>query len=715
MKSHSKKQGIGSFPGIFWLVIFFEFIERGSYYGVMSYISIYFVDQCNFAKESVGMIKGVIQPLLYFLPIISGALADRFGYRKLLMWAFSIMGLGYFLTSQTQSFGPVFVSLVVLGTGAGLFKPLISGSIAKMTHKDNSTLGFGIYYWSINIGAFLFPTILVYILKKISPVYPILAAAVFTASMLLPTFFFFREPGLKEKNQQKNRTGLIQTVANAFEIIYSPILLLGLKMIRSKKIRIVSACLLLVLLAGFLYQYLNSRSTATGYFSKVEYRNGEKTLVFSVERDMLEQEPYLIQSDSSDSRRVFVTLFKPDKLQEFIEDLKEQINQTPGFEMTTSGQIEEWIQASDKKIQVDLIRKKDTISEAVISEVDPFHYILIYPDKCQDKLNAAETDLQFREYPRLSGITELDLAKLLTMTRTRPFFPLFAVLLITAALTVVSIRMKSVRLRGSSLKFPFLVILTLGFGLWFIPGLSMLARCISFIVYLSVTSLFQIDLTSPDRFKDHSKFLLMIFIYSGFWILYFQMFDSVLWYVQAYVDAGPLNRAVNDFLGLFGLHIHWIFDVEHVTTINAATIILLQLLISVLVKNRKALPTMIFGIFLGTCGMAVLAVGFNIWIFMTGIMIFSIGEMTAHPKFYSYIGLIAPKGRKAMYMGYSFLYGVIGSSIGSITGAKLYVHFVDNLNQPRILWLLFSGIGVITCIGLALFNRTLAPRGQLDE
>ena len=121
---------------------------------------------------------------------------------------------------------------------------------------------------------------------------------------------------------------------------------------------------------------------------------------------------------------------------------------------------------------------------------------------------------------------------------------------------------------------------------------------------------------------------------------------------------------------------------------------------------------MMVGIGLGTIGMAILAINTNIWVFMIGITIFSIGEMTAHPKFYSYIGLVAPPDRKAMYMGYVFLYGVFGSSIGATVGAKLYVQFVDNLNQPRTLWLIFAGIGASTIVALALYNKFLKPHSE---
>ena len=121
---------------------------------------------------------------------------------------------------------------------------------------------------------------------------------------------------------------------------------------------------------------------------------------------------------------------------------------------------------------------------------------------------------------------------------------------------------------------------------------------------------------------------------------------------------------------------------------------------------------MIVGITLGTIGMAVLAISSNAWVFIAGMIIFSVGEMTAHPKFISYVGLIAPPDKKALYLGYSFLYGVIGSGIGGVLGASLYVYYVDKLHQPGTLWFIFSLIGVFTIIGLLLFNKFMRVKVQ---
>ncbi|MFW5701712.1 MAG: MFS transporter, partial [Bacteroidota bacterium] len=193
-----KKAAFRELPFTYWIAIIYEFFERGSYYGMMSVLSVYLVDQLGFDKTQVGVIKSTIQPLLYFLPIITGAIADRMGYRKTLMVAFALLGTGYFLTAQATEYLPVFLSLVIMGLGAGTFKPVISGTIAKVTDEETSTLGFGIFYWTINLGAFLFPMFIVPALKSIDWSYVILASAIGTGAMLIPTIFIYKEPPREE-------------------------------------------------------------------------------------------------------------------------------------------------------------------------------------------------------------------------------------------------------------------------------------------------------------------------------------------------------------------------------------------------------------------------------------------------------------------------------------------------------------------------------------
>jgi proton-dependent oligopeptide transporter, POT family len=161
-----------------------------------------------------------------------------------------------------------------------------------------------------------------------------------------------------------------------------------------------------------------------------------------------------------------------------------------------------------------------------------------------------------------------------------------------------------------------------------------------------------------------------------------------------------------------GIDAAFTFDAEHVTVINAGTIILLQVLVSRIVKEKPALPTMVTGMLIGGIGFLLLASSHNAWVFVLGIAVFSIGEMTAHPKYYSFVGLVAPADRKAVYMGYAFLYGVFGSLLGSNLGAFLYTRMLkpvvgspDAFATTRMFWLMFAGLDVVAAVGLILFAR----------
>ncbi len=687
------------FPGQFWLVVIFEFFERGSYYGMMSFLSVYFTDSLNIPKESVGVIKGVIQPLLYFLPIISGAIADRFGYRKILMIAFTLLGGGYFLTSQMTNYSSVFMALVIMGFGAGMFKPIISGTIARVTDKQNSTQAFGIFYWSINLGAFLFPLFLVPFLKSLNPAYVIIASAICTGSLIIPTAFLYKDPVKKDKKDKLEETSLLQTLANAFEIIYSPLILISNKIRSSKIFRIVAIPVIGFLLLSSLYNYMGT-PLAYGKFSKVSIKNSSGFLTLDVIRNMSNKENFKLTVGNEKNREIKVIIFKPDAIDLYSEKLLSEIKKTGSFGVITKEDIKSLINRSVKKISVSVSKVNTGDEPFRIKKISDINFKIDVSNNVKTEDIKESLIKALHLHSSLKGINSKDIDTLLSELSIRSFFPLFIISIILFSLFLIP------STSSKSLFLPVLAIITITF----LPGLSLLGKIIMSIIYLSMMSLVIIDKSDINKFKDHAKFLLMILLYSGFWVLYFQMFDSVLWYVQAYVDASSLNVFINKFLGLFGISINWFFDVEHVTVINAGVIILLQLVISNIVKNKKALPTMITGISIATIGMGILSISTSIWVFIVGIVLFSIGEMTAHPKFISYIGLTAPTDKKAMYMGYLFLYGVFGSSVGGILGAKLYVHYVDNLNQPSTLWLIFSGIGIVTIFSLLIYNKFLVKK-----
>jgi MFS family permease len=186
------------FNRTFWLANVMELFERAAYYGLNSVLAVYLTLEVaaggiGASEQEVGFLQSILYALVYVLPILGGALADRYGYRRMLLVSFSLLTAGYFAAGYTSTYALVFLALLLMGTGAGLFKPIISGTIARTTDARTSALGFGIYYWMINLGAFLAPLVVSY-LKGFSWRYVFAASAAYVGLMLIPTALLFRDP-----------------------------------------------------------------------------------------------------------------------------------------------------------------------------------------------------------------------------------------------------------------------------------------------------------------------------------------------------------------------------------------------------------------------------------------------------------------------------------------------------------------------------------------
>lgn len=147
------------FPKNFWFANTLELFERFAWYGMFMLLALYLTGSrdtgaLGFSQSQKGTIMGVVVGTLYLMPLITGALADRLGFRKTLLTAFSILIVGYLLMGSVSSYLSVFISFFITAMGAALFKPVISATIARTTDDETSSIGFGIFYMMVNIGAF---------------------------------------------------------------------------------------------------------------------------------------------------------------------------------------------------------------------------------------------------------------------------------------------------------------------------------------------------------------------------------------------------------------------------------------------------------------------------------------------------------------------------------------------------------------------------------
>ena len=132
-----------------------EFFERAAYYSVFIAVTLYLTNVVGFNDIWAAWISGVFSAGLYLLPPFSGSLADKIGFRKAVILAFSLLSVGYFALGIFPYKAIVIPSLLLVMFGGSIIKPVITGTIAKTTNEENRARGYSIFYSIVNIGAFI--------------------------------------------------------------------------------------------------------------------------------------------------------------------------------------------------------------------------------------------------------------------------------------------------------------------------------------------------------------------------------------------------------------------------------------------------------------------------------------------------------------------------------------------------------------------------------
>jgi dipeptide/tripeptide permease len=193
------------FAPSFWVANGTELFERLAYYGLQAVLAIYLHERLRFSEEQTGLLQGVFGFVVWFLPIFGGALADRFGYRRILSLAYLVLSLGYFLIGSITAdwlapvraaiplYWVVFVILMIPALGPGLVKPVVAGTTARASTVAMRSLGFSIYYTIVNIGGALGPLLASGVRNTLGVESVCYMSALFAFAMFLVSVFFFRE------------------------------------------------------------------------------------------------------------------------------------------------------------------------------------------------------------------------------------------------------------------------------------------------------------------------------------------------------------------------------------------------------------------------------------------------------------------------------------------------------------------------------------------
>jgi len=276
----SKKSG---FPRSFWTANLTELFERGAYYAMASFVVLY-LGQLGLGDYWPSNLNGILWALVFFLPILSGTIADQIGFKKSMLIAFVLLAVGYFVMGYPVWFGnhalnstiesemsagtgillPIILAIVLIGIGGSIIKPCIAGTVQK-TAGAKVTLGFGIFYMVINIGSLIGRGVSFVIRKEFDLSYIFAVSVFFSIIAFFAVLLFYTDPDKKSgqtETEKKPKKSILRILAD---------MILVLKNLRF--------ALFLVVSSGFFFIYAQVYNVLPLYLQKVVELNPAVDLV----------------------------------------------------------------------------------------------------------------------------------------------------------------------------------------------------------------------------------------------------------------------------------------------------------------------------------------------------------------------------------------------------------------------------------------------------
>jgi proton-dependent oligopeptide transporter, POT family len=216
------------FHPTFWVANGMELFERLAYYGQQIVFMIYMRNKLGFTETEAGQLSGMFGGLIYLLPILGGTLADKWGFRRAFNIAFSILALGYFLIGSMgmSAFSSVYAGapqywlmmafLILTAFGGSFIKPSVLGTVAVTSTPQSKSLGYAIYYWLVNMGAMIGPTIAYFVRDSFGNEFVYLVSAVSCLAMLVVNLMLYKEVAPARPVVQES---LGKKIANLFVVL----------------------------------------------------------------------------------------------------------------------------------------------------------------------------------------------------------------------------------------------------------------------------------------------------------------------------------------------------------------------------------------------------------------------------------------------------------------------------------------------------------------
>lgn len=707
-ESPGAKRKRSKFPRSFWVANTMEIFERLAWYGFFAVSSLYITGSVSdgalgFSSEQRGVLQGVVPFILYLLPVVFGALGDRFGYKKTFIVAYSLLVPGYYLLGQFTAFGTFFMSFLFVAIGAAIFKPVVVGTVARTTDETNSSMGFGIFYMMVNIGGFIGPIVAGLVRVRYGWDYVFIASAFWIACNFIWLLVFYKEPTTEAASGQKRSLG--QVFRGIVEVLGNGrffIMVFGILILLAVSGRDISWTLMGVItgvwiLANLLIDIpLRAREKRTGQ-PAAGLRAPMKVGNWKFALYLL-----ILSGFWTSFNQIFLT--HPEFIRDFV-DTRDMVNTARRWFGDDFARV---VAAVNEDV---LAGELGLYASEARSNVDGRIAALATGLYLADLDTMLHNDLATTRSPRPVRMTPEEVKPMIwemynlkvrvpndTLITRLNRLPVTALGVDSAACAPLALELRTVATGDTS------------------AATAKVATFVNSRIRAATgtwTTRSSNGEETTARMDDRRVSPALLKKIGGYAIEHKDRLDGTrLAYALngiAYASPPALKNEARDLAENYRQ-----VNPEYIINVDAGAIVVFQVLVSYLIGFIAPLTAMVIGIVIAAIGIGMAAWTYTGWLVTLAITIFAFGEMAASPKSQEYVGRIAPQQKVAMYMGFYFWTVALGNIFGGRLSGELYGSLARDAGRPDIMWIIFGALGLLTAAILMLYDRLVIGKGKME-
>ena len=154
-------------PKVLWGVNISYLIEGMVYFGILTFMAIYFNDFFGLNDHQADLVVGFFTGGITLAMLFLGGMSDKIGIRKALLISLILMLVGRVIftavpykmlfgqASWTMLYYAALLGLFFVIVGYGMYQPAAYSAVKEFTDEKTATMGYAVLYAVMNLGGFL--------------------------------------------------------------------------------------------------------------------------------------------------------------------------------------------------------------------------------------------------------------------------------------------------------------------------------------------------------------------------------------------------------------------------------------------------------------------------------------------------------------------------------------------------------------------------------